>query len=407
MRSGSPAIRLHALLDELQAEIGSVPDAELGRQLIGLRRGVDRLESISSELLQRFDRTREYASEGAPSAVLWLRYRCRITGAAAAQRVGIARSLAELPETAAAFAKADIGYQHVAHIARTAEAVGCAAVRGAEPILVKAAKELGPGQFRLVTWHLRHALDQDGALKEANELHERRHLHLSESMGGLFYIDGVLDSEGGALLRTALEALSGPLPDEARSAKQRRADALVDLARSALERGEVQHIGGVRPHVTVTTSRETLAGLAGQPGADTEWGLPMPSETIRRLACDATIRLAVRDEDGTVLDLGRAVRTIPPALRRAAAMRDKHCGFPGCDRPVGWTQGHHIRHWIDGGHTKLNNMVLLCAFHHRLVHEGGWQIFWGEEGDPVAIPPERYRRKLSPLSAAAVDLPAS
>jgi hypothetical protein len=133
----------------------------------------------------------------------------------------------------------------------------------------------------------------------------------------------------------------------------------------------------------------------------------MPSETLRRLACDATIRLAVRDADGSVLDLGRAVRTIPPAVRRAAALRDQHCAFPGCDRPVDWTEGHHLKHWIDGGSTSLGNTRLLCCFHHRLVHEGGWQLVLGEDDEVVAIPPERYRRRLQPVSAGAADLPAS
>jgi hypothetical protein len=321
--------------------------------------------------------------------------------------LSVARHLAELALTEAALARAEIGYQHVVHIARTAEAVGCQTVREAEEILLNAARQLGPGRFRILTWHLRHAVDPDGALRETNELHDRRYLHISESMGGLFHLDGVLDAEGGAILQTAMNALSKPTSADDRSAKQRRADALVEIARQALDRGDLPRIGGQRPHLTITATAETLAGLAGNPGADLEWGLPVPGETLRRLACDASMRLVVRDSDGRVLDMTEAARTISPSLRRAAAIRDRQCRFPGCDRPVDWTQGHHVWFAVDGGPTNLPNTMLLCAFHHRLCHEGGWTIAWGPEREAVAIPPERYRRRPAQMARTVADPAAS
>jgi hypothetical protein len=390
-------------LREYLPDVESVAQVRLGDELKTLREAADVLEAATAKLLYRFDKAREYASEGHPSAVSWMRDNCRMTGAAAAQRMSIARSLAELPQTEAALTNAEIGYQHVAHIARTAEAVGSDTVRDAEEILLDAAKQMGPGTFRLVTWHLRHAVDPDGALREANELHERRFLHISESMDGLYYLDGLLDAEGGAILRTVIDALSKPTSADDRTAKQRRADALVEIAQQTLDRGEVPQVGGQRPHLTITATTETLAGLVGNPGADLGWGLPVPSETLRRLACDASMRLAVRDADGTVLELSEARRTISPSLRRAAAMRDKRCRFPGCDRPVEWTEGHHVWFASDGGPTNLPNTMLLCKFHHRLGHEGGWTIVWGEDGEAVAIPPERYRRRPVELARVSAD----
>src|SRR5919198_6443917 len=233
------ASRLLRQLREYLAETESIPDVQLGDDLKALREASDVAEAATAKLLRRFDKRREYAAEGHPSAVSWMRANCRMTGASAAQRLSVARSLAELPQTEAALAKAEIGYQHVAQIARTAEAVGCHRVRDAEEILLNAARQLGPGRFRIVTWHLRHAVDPDGALQEANELHDRRYLHISESMGGLFYLDGVLDAEGGAILQTAINALSKPTSADDRSAKQRRADALVEIARQALHRGDL------------------------------------------------------------------------------------------------------------------------------------------------------------------------
>ena len=388
---------------ELRSYLGgtdSIAEVQLGEELKTLREAADILEAATAKVLYRFDKAREYAAEGHPSAVSWMRANCRMTGAAAAQRLGVARSLAEVPRTEAALANAEIGYQHVAHIARTTAAVGGETVRDAEEILLSAAKQLGPGKFGIVTWHLRHAVDPDGALAAANDIRDRRYLHISESMDGLYYLDGLLDAEGGAILQTALNGLSKPTSGDERSAKQRRADGIVEMACQILDRGDLAQVGGQRPHLTITATVETLAGLAGNPGADIEWGLPVPGETLRRLACDASMRLVVRDTDGSVLDMGEARRTVSPSLRRAAAIRDKHCRFPGCERPLDWTEAHHVCFSISGGPTNLPNTMLLCRFHHRLVHEAGWQIAWAEGGEAVAIPPERYRRQ--PVQVARV-----
>ena len=397
---------LSAFVDDLRQRADAIPEPELGAALVALRRTIDSLESVSVEVLRRFDKSREYVSDGSASSVAWMRHNCRISAASAAQRLEMARNLPELPETEAAFAKGEIGYQHVSLISKTAEQVGVAAVREAESILVKAAKEMGPGRFRIVIAHLRHALDPDGALEDANQSFERRYLHLSESLDGVYYLDGRLDPEGGAALATALDALMKPLPQEERRARQRRADALVELGRRALNSGRLPEVGGQRPHVNVSAGLETLAAALGQPGGDLEWGCPVPAETVRRLACDCALTMIVLDKDGKPLDVGRRSRTITPQQRRALAHRDKHCRFPGCDRPVAWTDGHHVKHWIDGGETNLPNLCLVCGLHHRRVHEEGWRLAWGEEGEIVAIPPERYRQKLKPVAALALDLAA-
>ena len=91
--------------------------------------------------------------------------------------------------------------------------------------------------------------------------------------------------------------------------------------------------------------------------------------------------------DGEPLSVGRARRTIPAPMRRAIMQRDKHCRFPGCDRPVAWSDGHHLRHWVDGGPTAYWNVWLLCRGHHRLVHEGGWRLERTSDGSLTAIPP--------------------
>jgi hypothetical protein len=89
------------------------------------------------------------------------------------------------------------------------------------------------------------------------------------------------------------------------------------------------------------------------------------------------------------LDVGRATRVVTPAQRSALAVRDGGCVFPGCSRPLAWCEGHHVRHWLDGGPTDLDNLALVCRAHHRAVHEGGWRLIRGPDGQFSATPPYR------------------
>ena len=108
-------------------------------------------------------------------------------------------------------------------------------------------------------------------------------------------------------------------------------------------------------------------------------GPALPIETARRISCDASIINITEDERGEPLDVGRKTRSIPPSLRRALASRDKGCVFPGCSHKR-YVDGHHIQHWAEGGETKLSNLVTLCRFHHRAVHEGGLKVVRCDDG---------------------------
>src|SRR2546430_851370 len=245
--------------------------------------------------------------------------------------------------------------------------------REAEPSLIEAARRTDPHRLGMFTRHLRHTFAPEAALDEAKHNHERRRLHISESMDGVYYLDGVLDTEGGALLRTALDAVMGPpAKDDDRTPAQRRADALTDLARRQLDGGELPVVGGQRPHITLTADVATLARLPGSRAADLDWGQPVPSETLRRLACDAEVTCVLVSPEGDPLSVGRTKRTFTPAQRKALAVRDRGCVL--CGRPVAWTAAHHIEHWIDGGATSVANGALLCHRCHVRVHEGGYRL---------------------------------
>jgi len=348
-------------------------DAQLGQGLIAVREtGIDSLEAVFAEGLRRFDKSGEYAADGALGIVPWLRWKCKLSGSAAAERVTISRQLEELPETQKAFASGNLGYQHVCFMARTAEHLGADAVRKSEAGLLQAAGRMDPGQFTGVLKDFEHRVDAAGALAETNRAFERRYFHVSKPLDGLVKLDGLLDAEGGAIITTALNALMGiPGKDDTRTAGQRRADALLELAQS--RSGGSGDGSGPRPHLVVRTSVETLAGTPGAGAGELEWGGSAPTETVRRLACDAALtRITGKGE--LQAEISRASRTIPAATRRALASRDHGCVAPGCGRPPKWTDGHHLKHWVDGGETTISNLVLLCRRHHHMVHEEGWTL---------------------------------
>jgi hypothetical protein len=204
----------------------------------------------------------------------------------------------------------------------------------------------------------------------------------------MYRLDGMLDSEGGAALLAAIDALARPLgADDSRGPKQRRADALVELAHHAMNKGTLPRRGGVRPHITVTTTIEGLKGELGAAASRLRDGMPISSKTVQRLACDGTLCRVIK-ADSIVIDVGRATRAISGSQRRGINARHHRCCGQDCDRPVSMTSVHHIEFWASGGPNNLPNMLPLCYFHHRLVHEGGWQVVKGGEGIQW-IPPER------------------
>ena len=397
-----------ALVDEF---IDGVSTHALGADLVDIRRDMDRLEAEFVRRLHRFDRAHGARADGGVSTVSWLRSHCGMTVKAAAYRVHLARTLGELPATLDSARAGRASFTNVTMIAHLAEDVGVAQVAPLEHILVGAAETLEPGAMRVLTQATRLRLDPDGVLADDNHAHERRWFECEETYDHVYVLRGELDAESGALVKTAIDALSHGLRcGELRSASQRRADALVELAAAQLRCGEHRDVHGQRPHLTLTVSAAALrsgADADAQP-AELRGVGPIHPETARRIACDA-VRTVVtvapagdgaasvsgvdRDRgDGfvsaraTPLSVGRATRTVPAHIRTALHLRDQGCRFPGCDAPPAWTDGHHIIHWADGGPTELENLVSLCRRHHRAVHEQGWRIHIAD-GNAVVEPP--------------------
>ena len=293
--------------------------------------------------------------------------------------------------TGKALAAGDITSSHVDVLAR--------AVRNREDLypdgedgLIDAATELSPDDFRYVARRWRWLADDEVASEDAKEQFERRRLYASATFGGMVLGDFELDPEGGATVLTALEARAKPDPVGSgpnRSRAQRMADALVQMAAESLGRDGQ----GGRPGRTVDVVID-VDTAAGRPPADLTSARcdldrvgPIARVTAERLMCDCAIGRVLMKGRSEILDVGRRVRDITPAQRRALIRRDGGCIFPGCDRPHWWCDGHHLVPYEDGGPTDLANLGFLCRRHHVLCHEGGWNLARAPDGTVTAKPP--------------------
>ena len=351
------------------------PAEELRDRLVRKRHAIDLMELSFAEDAALFAAGDDYDELGFVSAIDWIRFNCHMTSGAAADRVAVGRTMARIPRSLEAVAQGEIGLAHVSVMARTADALK---ERFDERPLVEYAREHSPGKFHYFCRHARHAADPAGYAAGEVEQVENRRLSLSSWIDGSMVLSGVLDAFGGATLRTALEPLArwSGLGDH-RERERRLADALVELAAGGQERASLQ----------VTSSVETLLGLAGAAAADLEFSLPISAKAVERLACDCSVVRVLLDSESAVIDVGRSKRVVSGPARRALNARDGSCRWPGCDRPASWSVAHHVVHWINGGSTDLDNLVLLCHRHHWMVHEGRWQLVRAKDGRMLAIPP--------------------
>ena len=311
-----------------------------------------------------------------------------MSGHAAAERVCVGQQLGSLEQSVTATTEGAIGYAHLALMARTAGWLGERGNAFSEGRLLEQALDVSVSRFRHLCHHARHAGDPDAYADEQALIVEERSLSLTLCEDGGYAFGGKLDAVGGAALRTALEPLAkhnGKHDDRRR--ERRLADALVELAHHALNTGAIPQSAGQRAHLQITASFETLRGSLGAPAGEMEFSLPISAKCVERYACDCSVTRVLLGADSAVIDVGRAVRKPHGATRRALTIRDRHCTWPGCDRLANWTEVHHLKHWIRGGSTDLDNLTLLCYRHHWMVHEGGWQLIKTDEGRLVTIRP--------------------
>ena len=210
-------------------------------------------------------------------------------------------------------------------------------------------------------------MDKPGVVVDEQAQWDRRRLNLSRKANGIVEGEFALTQTAGETFMTAIDALMPP-PNDERTPSQRRADALEDLSLGYLESSTTPEVGGEKPHLNVHLDMDALQETAGGLH-ETETGNVLTVANIRQLACDSSVSRIVWNAESEIIDVGRKTRVIPAATRRALIARDRHCIMPGCGRNPRWCDGHHVKHWADGGTTDLDNLCLLCRYHHTMVHQ--------------------------------------
>ncbi|MGC4810512.1 DUF222 domain-containing protein [Micromonospora sp. DT228] len=391
--------------DCAETALWGLSDDELLASLDATHVLAQRLATVQLGLVREVDGRGLAVAQGASSTAVWLRERLRLSGRSARQLVQLAATVDDAPAAVRdALLSGAITVEQGRVVAETIAALpveaGPEVADKATRLLVDWADRFDPtilNRFgeRVLT-HVAPDLADQAELKALQRATERaeacRHVTLSEQQNGQVRLSGNLDTETASLLREAIDPLCAPAGEhDDRSPGQRRADALGEVCRLALRTGHLPDNGGDRPQLMVTVSLDDLVN--GVRAGTVETGVRLTPGAVRRLACDAGVLPAVLGGDSQVLDVGRQRRLFTGPLRRALVLRDGGCAFPGCDRPPRWCDGHHVRHWADGGATALGNAVLLCGYHHRFVHRSDWTVRIGADGRPEFLPP----RWLDPL----------
>lgn len=360
------------------ATVSSISDAhsapteahQLGEQITQLCSQMYAAEARLLTLIREFDDKEYWVEQGFCSCAHWLNFKCGIGMNAAREKVRVAKALAELPKIEKSLSKGELSYSKVRAMTRIADASN-------EDYLLMIARHGTAHHVEKLVSKFRSAKRvQDAAVAE--EQYRDRELSHYYDHDGCLVIKARLPAEQGALIVKALEmamekqfvrndqtagaaAAANDVTAETPIAA-RRADAIAEIAETYMNTDASSGSTADRYQVVVHVTAET---------SELEEGPHVTAETSRRISCDSTVVTIKEDENGEPLSIGRRSRSIPPAMRRALRNRDGGCRFPGCTNTK-FVDGHHIKHWADGGETSLDNLALLCRHHHHLVHEGGF-----------------------------------
>ncbi|QYG92712.1 DUF222 domain-containing protein [Iamia sp. SCSIO 61187] len=362
----------------------------------------DRLEAKLVEAICRFDDTNEWdTAEGCASMTAWLRVRGRMTNSDAQRMATTARRLRHLPVLRAAWLSGEVSGGHVAAVVANLNDRTAPLFQAGEDDLVPmlAGLDVTGAVVAMKSWaaHAKETLDD----QPSGEPDPDRSAHLSPTLSG-GRLDANLEPEAYHAAQAALRLAMGRHgEDDERTPAQRRHDALAEIFTHFLDHQSDHKGGRHRPHLNITIGLEELTSERGQGCFDD--GTPITAHAARRLACDANIHRVITKADGTVLDYGRSTRTIPAPLFQALCIRDRGCRFPGCDRPAHRTDGHHVAEWIaHRGPTNLRNLVLLCRYHHGVVHRPGWTIELRPDATVIITTPDRRKRRSQPVDRRAL-----
>ncbi|MFC9833353.1 DUF222 domain-containing protein [Rhodococcus sp. NPDC127530] len=420
-----------ALSDEILAtavgDAWRLAEAELLESVVRISEEIQRLEALRVRLVGAVDYRCKIDVLGFPNAKMWLASKTLLEVGAAGRIVLLGRGLRFQPEIADKYYDTNISAEHAALIMKFCErppkGMPLEAMDDCRNALLFAAT--GPtantDAVRAVIARLERAFESDDPPpSEDTELNE---FHASKTLNGRVAVKGDLDAVTGEMLLSALSGLSKPRPaqdgtKDNRTPGQRRADGFAELLRRYLDSGIAGEEGGERPHVSLHVNVKDLAEHADCSAREqrdasatdeslfavdgvawTEWMGPLSIKAARLLSCDSIYTPIVLDENGAPLDLGISTRTVTKRQRKALVARDRGCAFPGCGAPPSWCEGHHIIHWSAGGPSDMGNLVLLCGFHHRLLHHSDWEMEMGADRHPTFIPPRQVDWERKPIPA--------
>jgi len=397
------AIQLWHYPDMSNIPPSTLANSELETEVATLSAQLDSAEHRLLQLIGELDRRQRHRDHGLPSLAAWLSWRVGLGPVAAREKVRVAKALWELPHIDAAFARAEVSYSKVRAMTRIA-------TPGNEAKLLHMAKEASAAQLETLSRGVEQVSNQspDG---------QSRWVKLRPCKDGMVRIEARLHPDEAALVMRAIDVAAKPdasaeAPeseignDASAEARAARPDGLLRIADGWLAGLRPEGRSGGERHQLIVCVRESELHPGGV-SAESPAG-PVGAESLRRLACDSSVTRVTVDADDSPLDVGRKLRTVSPAMRKALVARDGGCRFPGCTNHR-WVDAHHIEHWVDGGQTRRDNLVLLCTAHHRLVHEGGFRLvgsadelrFERPDGTAIIVPSGAPVRGVLPSATAA------
>jgi len=317
--------------------------------------------AAACEWILEADRGQLFLADGARNLPEWVSARFGLRHSTAAQLVRVAHRLQDLPVLRSRFAEGAVSLDQVDAISKlatpdTEEAVIAECLGLSNAALDRATRRANPP-----------------STEDEREAWRERWLSIQYTLDGIrAHMNADLPGAEMSLVETAIRKKADRIPPNPESGifdpyPQRMADGLIELATTS---GDEHGSGPIQ--ITVHADLEALIEDSETGVAEIEGGPVIASETARRLSCDPIVECVVYDHK-KVLGIGRRSRLIPAWLRHQLWHRDGNCQFPGCPHK-GWLHAHHIRHWADGGPTDLDNLILLCGYHHRFLHEHGWEI---------------------------------
>jgi hypothetical protein len=355
----------------------------------GLHAQTCRAQRQLLSLIVEVDRREAWRDSGARDTAHWLGIRYGISAWKAHRWIAAAHALESLPRLSDAFVGGELGIDKVVEMCRFATAE-------TEAGLIRWAKDVSCGAIR-----------DRGDLAVRSTVEDVVDVERSRSVSWWYFDEGrrfglelELPAAQGPSVVQAIEReaeLIPAMPGEPAdwSASERRADAFVALCSSRIARDADPDRATVVVHAPI----EAVDGAAN---AEAEGGSVIPPQTLRRLLCNARIQIVIEDRSGNALGLGRMTREPSAWMIRQVRYRDRGCRFPGCGARA-FTEAHHVRWWRHGGRTDLDNLVLICSFHHRLVHEHGWSMKRGDDGTLRWFTRDGTRYRAGPSPGAVPD----